>query len=177
MQPLLTTDRLAFYAFTPADLPVLSALHSDPEVMRYLSPCGQPWPAEVLKTKLDRFVAEHAELGHSKWKVYRKDDGALIGRAGFSVFAPTGELELGFVLKREWWGHGYATESARALIDWLFIERPRIKRVIAFAQVQNLASKRVLEKIGMISTGTRLMEGIDYDFYLLLRRGWSRYRG
>lgn len=169
MRPLLTTARLAFYPFSQADLSLLSDLHSDPEVMRYLAPDGRPWSAAVLKSKLDRFVAEHAERGHSKWKVYRKSDGALIGRAGFSVFAPTGELELGFVLRREWWGRGYATECARALLAWLFRERPQITHVIAFTQMQNLASKRVLEKIGMIPTGTRLVDGVGYDFYQLKR--------
>jgi ribosomal-protein-alanine N-acetyltransferase len=167
MSPILTTKRLAFYPFSQGDLAALTELHADLEVMRYLSPDGQLWTPEVLQSKLNGFVAEHARRGHSKWKVCLHD-GTFIGRAGFSVFPSTNELELGIILKRAYWGKGYATECGRGLIDWVFWETPA-QCVIAFAHVDNLASRRVLEKLGMEDRETREVNGIPSAFYILCR--------
>jgi RimJ/RimL family protein N-acetyltransferase len=163
MTPLLTTDRLSFQPFTRDDLPLLVELHGDPAVMRYLSAGGQAWSEEILAGKLARFVAEQAERGFSKWQVRRRQDGRFIGRAGFSPFE--GDVELGFILGREAWGHGYASECARALLAWMFREHPEIGRIVAFARTDNRASRRVLEKVGMTPTGMRLVNGFEHAFY------------
>jgi ribosomal-protein-alanine N-acetyltransferase len=169
VQPLLTTARLELHAFTDEDLPLLADLHNDAEVMRYLSPDGRPWPPDILRGKLERFIKEQTAHGFSKWKVCTSSDRAMVGRAGLSVFPLTGELELGFIFRRSAWGHGYATECARALTAWLFDRRPDVGHVIAFARADNLTSKRVLEKIGMIATDSRRVDGAQCDFYRLDR--------
>ena len=125
---MLSTDRLVFRPFTPGDLPLLADLNNDPDVMRHLSADGQPWPAHVLAAKLERFIAEQAKHGFSKWKVHRRDDGRFVGRAGFSPFE--GDVELGFILKRELWGAGYATECAQGLLAWIEREHSEIDRVV-----------------------------------------------
>ncbi|WP_300784725.1 GNAT family N-acetyltransferase [Enhydrobacter sp.] len=174
MRPILTTDRLAFHPFTVADLSVLVALHRDPEVMRFLSIDGRPWSMDELRQKLARFVREQASLGFSKWKVCLRDGETVIGRAGFSIFEPTGEIELGFVFDRDAWGKGYATECSKCLLAWLFASRPDIDRVIAFVQPGNLASRRVLEKIGMKADGTRPVDGMAHAFYRSDQSDWRR---
>ena len=170
MDVVLASPRLAFEVFSPADLPLLADLHGDPEVMRYLSADGQPWSKAVLAGKLARFLAEQSARGFSKWKVHRRDDGRFIGRAGFSPFEDG--VELGFILKRDAWGQGYASECARALLAWLARERPEIDQVVAFARPDNIASRRILEKVGMTPVGIRAVSGIDHAFY-----EWQRTAG
>lgn len=142
--PILSSERLIFHPFTEDDLPLLTKLHSDPEVQRTL---GGMWDAATIAQRLARFVTEQAERGHSKWKVFTRD-GEFIGRAGVSLFERTGELELGYTLARPFWGKGYASEAAAAVRDWAFRTLP-VDHIIGFTDLQNLASQRVLERIGM----------------------------
>ena len=163
MPTVLTSRRLAFSPFVHGDLDLLIELHSDPQIMRYLSADGRPWPREIIVEKLGDFIAEHAARGHSKWKVCLHN-GTFIGRAGFAVWPPTGELELGFIVRRDLWGQGYASECAAALLDWVF-DATGVDHVIGFAQEINAASRRVLEKVGMTYVNTRLVSGIPTAFY------------
>lgn len=163
MVPLLSTDRLLFAPFGPGDLALLRSLHGDPLVMRYLSADGEPWPDSVLTAKLARFIAEQRDLGLSKWKVVRRADRRFIGRAGFSPFG--NGVELGFIFEQGTWGQGYATECARGLLQWIARERPGIAPIVAFAHPDNLASRRILEKIGMTPIGLRTVDGLDHAFY------------
>lgn len=142
--PILVSERLIFHPFTEDDLPLLTELHSDPEVQRTL---GGMWDAATIGQRLSRFVAEQTERGHSKWKVFTRH-GEFVGRAGVSFFERTGELELGYTLARAFWGKGYATEAAAAVRDWTF-ETQRVDHIIGFTDLANLASQRVLERIGM----------------------------
>lgn len=151
-QPILATSRLVFRPFTHADFDLLATLHRDPEVGRYM---GGVWSDERIAEALARFVAEHAERGHSKWAVFTRD-GGFVGRAGVSLWPATGELELGYSLTPEHWGQGLATEAARAIADWTFAHTS-VSRLIAFADLQNYSSQRVLARIGMVRLADRNM--------------------
>jgi len=158
------------YAFSMADLPALIELHGDPAVMRYLTPDGRPWTEDELKARLRRFVDEQEKYGFSRWKVCRRDDGtptggSMIGRAGFAIYPPTGEVELGFSFSRIAWGQGYGSECATALLAWLFHTYRDIDHVVAFAQPANAGSCRILEKIGMRPTHVENVGGAPYRFY------------
>ena len=151
-RPILTTARLTFRPFTPQDRPLLEELHRDPEVGRYM---GGVWPDARIAEALEAFIADQAEFGHSKW-VARLHDGTFVGRAGISPWEPTGELELGYVLKPDYWGQGLATEAARAVADWTFANTD-VDHIIAFTDPQNFGSQRVLERIGMTRLADRDM--------------------
>ena len=151
-RPILTTARLTFRPFTPQDRPLLEELHRDPEVGRYM---GGVWPDARIGEALEAFIADQAEFGHSKW-VARLHDGTFVGRAGISPWEPTGELELGYVLKPDYWGQGLATEAARAVADWTFANTD-VDHIIAFTDPQNFGSQRVLERIGMTRLADRDM--------------------
>lgn len=142
--PILQSERLIFHPFTAEDYVLLADLHSDPEVQRTL---GGMWDDATIRARLDHFVQEQAERGHSKWKAFTRD-GDFIGRAGVSFFQRTGELELGYTLARRFWGQGYASEAAAAVRDWTFDTLP-VDHIIGFTETTNLASQRVLERIGM----------------------------
>ena len=167
MPIVLTSRQLVFSPFVATDLDLLIALHSDPVVSRYLSHDGQPWSREIVEAKLAGFIAEHAARGHSKWKVCLHD-GTFVGRAGFAVWPPTGELEIGFTVRRDLWGQGYASECATALLDWVF-DSIKVDHVIGFAHEANAASRHVLEKVGMTYMHTQLVSSTPTAFYRVER--------
>lgn len=143
--PILTTRRMTFRPFAPSDLGLIAELHRDPEVGRYM---GGVWTDAEIQGALDRFIAEQAERGHSKWAVFTSE-GEFVGRAGVSLWPATGELELGYAFRPVYWGQGLATEAARAVADWTFAHTD-VDHIIAFTHPQNYGSQRVLERIGMV---------------------------
>lgn len=122
-----------------------------------------PWDEPYLRVKFEGFRADYADHGWTKFKVTDRQ-GRFLGRAGFGRFAPTGELELGYSFMRHLWGMGYATEAARALLNWIYRVEP-VDHVIGFAVVENRASRKVLENAGMSFTGICDVDGIPNAFY------------
>ena len=161
--PVLRTERLCFHLWDVEDFPLLLALHRDPEVQHFLEMGEAPWDEAVLWRKFETFRLDYAAHGWSKFKV-TDPAGRFLGRAGFSRFAPTGELELGYSFLRSAWARGYATEAAGALLRWIY-ELGSVDHVIGFAVAEHQASRRVLEKIGMWFTGIRDLDGVPNAFY------------
>ena len=164
---LLSTARLYLRRLTAGDAPCLFALDSDPEVMRYISK-GQPTPLERIENDvLPRILDAYDRLPRQGfWAAHEREVGAFIGwfhlrpeRSG------AGEMELGYRLRRSFWGMGYATEGSRALLVLAF-RLWRLERVVATTLVDNVASRRVMEKCGM-----RFEKRFYYDESLL--PGWS----
>jgi [ribosomal protein S5]-alanine N-acetyltransferase len=162
----LETPRLILQPFTLEDLADLVQLHADPEVNRYFN-LREAWPKAFVEQKLKGFIADQKTLGYSKLKVTLKN-GIFIGRAGFSLWEETGETELGYSFKREHWGKGYATEAAQALVHWI-VATTELEYVIGFAAVEHVASRKVLEKIGMTLTTVRMKKEMPFAFYKLTR--------
>ena len=160
---VLETRRLRFHPWQADDLPLLLELHGDPEVQQFLEAGKAVWDEAVLKEKFDGFRADYAENGWTKFKLLDAQ-GRFLGRAGFGRFDETGELELGYSLMRPFWGQGYATEAATALLGWIYGAAP-VDHVIGFAVADHKASRRVLEKIGMQFTGIRDLNSIPNAFY------------
>jgi ribosomal-protein-alanine N-acetyltransferase len=162
--PILTTERLVFRPFTPDDFDLLLDLHSDPEVQRYI---GGMFGAEGVRMRLDHYLRDQADRGFSKWKAYLRD-GTFVGRAGVSTDPENGGVELGYSFARAFWGLGLASEAARCVVEWMWrnTDEPRIG---AFAVLENAASRRVLEKLGMVFQGERESHGDLCAFYSLER--------
>ncbi|MGZ8466085.1 MAG: GNAT family N-acetyltransferase, partial [Candidatus Binatia bacterium] len=122
---------------------------SDPEVTRYVS-----WRAHqaVGETREYMRVCLAAwDVGKAfQWVIERKEDLQLMGMIAARVQAH--RWELGYVLARPYWGHGYMTESVKGLIDWAF-QGADVFRVWAVCDVENLASARVMERAGMQREG------------------------
>ena len=174
--PLLATERLRLRPFADRDREELWRLHSDAEVLRYWD--SPPWtdPARV-----DRFLVtcrQLAEEGTGARFAVDGPDGGFVGWCGLSSWNPTyRSAALGFVYRREAWGHGYATEAARAVLGWAFATLD-LNRVQAEVDTRNVASARVLEKLGFRREGTLredcIVDGVVSDswVYGLLRREW-----
>jgi RimJ/RimL family protein N-acetyltransferase len=152
MNPVaLETADLRLREFEPGDLPALHAYDSDPAVCLF-----QPWGPNDLETTrayLEGCIAAAAAAPrrHYELALIRKADGAQVGNAGLRLVAGD-EAELGFTLRRDAWGRGYATQAARALVAFAF-ETLGVPRLRALCDEKNAASLRVLAKAGFRRAG------------------------
>jgi RimJ/RimL family protein N-acetyltransferase len=161
--PVLVSERLRFHPWEAEDFPLLAALHQDPEVQHFLAMGDPPWNEAFLRAKFDSFRADYTKNGWTKFKITDRE-GRFLGRAGFGRFEATQELELGYTFMRSHWGQGYATEAAGALLGWIYRVQP-VDHVIGFAIAEHKASRRVLEKVGMVFTGIQDVDGNPNAFY------------
>jgi RimJ/RimL family protein N-acetyltransferase len=175
--PTLRTARLRLRAFEDADAKDLFALHSSAKVLRYWD--SPPWrdPARA-----ERFITACRQMAQegtgARLAVDRASDGAFLGWCGLTRWNPDyRSAALGYVYGDAAWGHGYATEAARAVLQWAF-DTLDLNRVQAEADTRNAASARVLEKLGFVREGTLREDCVvdgevsDSWVYGLLRRDW-----
>ena len=151
MQIFLETERLVLRRVTADDVDNLVELDGDPEVMHFING-GRPTPREEIASDvLPAFLGYYERFaGYGFWAVEEKATGQFVGWFHFrpAKDARSGEVELGYRLRRSAWGQGYATEGSRALIEKGFAELD-VHRVVAFTMVVNVASRRVMEKAGL----------------------------
>ncbi|MEM8557607.1 MAG: GNAT family N-acetyltransferase [Bacteroidota bacterium] len=178
--PVLRTPRLVLRALVPADADAVFRLFSHPEVMRYWS-CA-PWTEHAEAT---RFIEKDAEaLAAGTWLrwgwVLSDGDraGTVIGACGlFALDAENRTAEIGYLLARDAWGHGYAAEGVDAVLRYGF-ETLGLRRVEADIDPRNAASVRLCERAGFRYEGLLRErwhvndEVCDTAFYGLLRREW-----
>ena len=143
MVPTLTTSRLIMRGWREDDAAAYAEMTADPEVVRFMGgviDAGESWRQLAL------FVGHWVLRGYGLWAVER--DGALIGRVG--LWQPGGwpGLEVGWLLARGAWGHGYATEAALASMDWARSELGA-SQLISIIAPGNAASVRVAARLGM----------------------------
>jgi RimJ/RimL family protein N-acetyltransferase len=164
----LFTPRLHLRPFTPADREPIHAIYADPEVMRHVGHGAHRTIAET-STALRTYAEILKQRGYSFVAVTERAGGALVGDAGLHPLAGRGpDIELGYTLARAVWGRGYATEAARALVAHAF-EVLGVERVVAQVEPGNVASRHVLEKLGMTERGTRTAYGRPHLLYAVER--------
>ena len=134
---------LLFVAQAPENV-----LFNDAEVQKYLSPQNQR-NREQLKILLERCLRYWEERGFGVWCVTEKNVGKMIGYCGFQYFDKTTEIEIVFGYLKEYWGNDFATEAAEECIKYGF-EKLSLKKIYAVTDPDNLASRRVLEKLRML---------------------------
>jgi RimJ/RimL family protein N-acetyltransferase len=128
---------------------IFSTYAQDPEATKYL--LWRPYKSvETVYHFILQCLAAWKERTSFQWVVVLKDDKELIGMVGSRVDGH--KVELGYVLARAYWNRGYGTEAVQALVDWAFSQE-EIYRVWAVCDVENRASARVLEKVGMVREG------------------------
>jgi ribosomal-protein-alanine N-acetyltransferase len=175
--PTLHTARLRLRPFTDADADTLFALHSSAHVLRYWD--SPPWSD---RSRAHQFIAMchqiAAEGTGARVAIDRRSGGGFIGWCGLTRWNPDyRSVSLGYCLDDVAWGHGYATEAARALVQWGF-DNMDLNRVQAETDTRNLASARVLEKLGFAREGTLredcIVNGVVSDSWVfgLLSRDW-----
>jgi ribosomal-protein-alanine N-acetyltransferase len=175
--PTLRTARLRLRPFTGADSDALFALHSSSDVLRYWD--APPWSDHARAEPFVAACRQMAEEGSgARLAMDRVSDGTFVGWCSLTRWNPDHRsASLGYCLGEAAWGHGYATEGARAVLQWAF-DTLDLNRVQAETDTRNAASARVLEKLGFVREGTLREDCIvngevsDSWVYGLLRSQW-----
>jgi RimJ/RimL family protein N-acetyltransferase len=165
-QALLTTPRLRLRPRTMADLEACVAMDLDPEVRRFVYSSPPPDPAE-LRAQLRSHIAGGPAQG-GIWVVERQDAPGFLGWCGLFPLEDSGLIEIGYRYLRSAWGQGIATEAARAVLDHGY-RVLGFDPIVAVTHPGNLASQRVLAKIGLIARGRALHYGQQLCFFRLSR--------
>ena len=162
MRPIIIeTDRLLLRELTPDDLPAIRRLLQDDQAMVAYE--GAFSDAEV-QDWLDRQLARYQRWRFGLWAVLLRESGQVIGQCGLTMQPWKGQevLEIGYLLERAHWHHGYATEAARACKDYAFATLGATE-VCSIIRDTNLASQRVALRNGMTpaDTWTKRYRGVD----------------
>ncbi|ONI79568.1 GNAT family N-acetyltransferase [Actinosynnema sp. ALI-1.44] len=181
----IETDRLWLRPFTHSDLDELYDVRSRPEVNTYLY--SEALTRDEVKAKLDERIAKMSRLtqpGDSMLlAVVRKDTGAMVGDVNIEWLPGSHQqAEIGYVLHPDHYGQGFATEAARPLLRIAF-EELKVHRVIGRLDARNVASGRVLAKLGMRQEAhfheNEYVKGewVDEVVYAVLAREWKASAG
>lgn len=180
--PDLHTERLTLRPFTLVDAARVQRLAGDEEIARYTLNIPHPYEdgmAEAwIESHPDRFQAGES----ATFAITLRDERLLIGAIGLQFAPRHRRAEMGYWVARDRWGRGYATEAARAVLRYAFAERG-LHKVVATHLAPNIASGRVMQKIGMRQEGVQrehvLKNGrfVDLVLYGILREDWERQPG
>jgi ribosomal-protein-alanine N-acetyltransferase len=145
--PTITTSRLSLRSFTFEDTDALHQILSVPGVLQYF-PSPEPPERERVEKLIDRQIRHWQDFGYGWWAVEGLADEQLLGWSGLQYLPETDEIEIGYLLGKPYWGVGLATESAQAGLDFGFGSLG-LDEIVGIVHPDNLASLRVLEKIGL----------------------------
>ncbi|WP_293162374.1 GNAT family N-acetyltransferase [Okeania sp. SIO2C9] len=142
----METERLKLRQFIFDDLDELYNLYHNPKVMKYVGK-GILTRAET-ETRILSIIKSWKKNNFGMWAVVHKIDNKMIGRCGLCFLDNTPEIELGYLLNPKYCYQGLATEAAKASLRYGF-EELKLEKIVVVAQPENIASRRVMEKIGM----------------------------
>jgi RimJ/RimL family protein N-acetyltransferase len=162
----ITSERLLFRPYNDYDFEFLMSLLSDPEVVRFIGN-GKTRDKNGGKEFLNWIYSTY-EFGEDLglMVLVNKEDDTLIGHAGLVPQTMDGveEIEIGYWISRKHWGKGYATESAKALLEYGNKQLDK-QRFIALIQPDNLSSQKVARKMGMELDKKVVLDGQDVNVY------------
>jgi len=163
----IVTERLVLREYVPEDVAELHAVvYGDHEAMRLL---GGPRDLAGTRAAVERSIDQQARDGFSFWAVIERESGLLAGEAGlFPLAEDRQDIALGYALGVDFWGRGYGTEAARAVLAEAFGSLA-MQRVVAITRATNFRSRRVLSKLGFTAHGPRHVWGAE-QLYFDLRR-------
>ena len=162
---ILETERLLLREFVPDDVDALAAVLSDSETMRY-------YPAVLdrdgVAAWIERNRRRYTDAGHGLWAMVSKSSGEVIGDCGLTrqTVEEVDEIEIGYHVRRDLWGRGYASEAAGACRDYGF-ERLGAERLISLIRPENVPSRRVAEKIGLTLWKEVVWRGLPHCVYVV----------
>ena len=158
----LETTRLVLRPFRESDLDAYAAICADPQVMRFIG--GKPYTRAETWRHMATMLGHWQLRGYGMWAVQEKSSGLLVGRTGFNDYEGWPGFELAWTLGRPHWGRGYATEGARAALDYAFSTLDRT-HVISLIHPDNTASIRVAERLGEQLEGRAEIFGMEVSVY------------
>ncbi|UCH01702.1 MAG: GNAT family N-acetyltransferase [Candidatus Bathyarchaeota archaeon] len=141
------TCRLRLRPFRIEDFDAYAAIMADPEIGKWF-PKGEGYSRDEAEKSFNRILEHWTRHSFGLWAVFQKRKPSLMGRCGLNRIDETSEVEIDFLLAKQFWGKGYATEAAQAVLEYGFTIL-HLSRIIALAKIENIASRKVMEKIGM----------------------------
>lgn len=171
---MLETERLFIRQYTPGDLEKLIEMRSDPDVYRYLGGQERQNPAEITK-RLDFYLDCYKKLGFGMCAMIWKETGETIGGSGLQPLEDTGEIEVGYSLKKSFWRMGIGYECANAWLKHGF-ENAGLERIVAVADEANIGSWRIMEKCGMAFEKKEVHYNMECKFYAISKERFLRLR-
>jgi RimJ/RimL family protein N-acetyltransferase len=151
----IETERLRLRVWEEADRDHFAALNADPIVMNDL---GGPLSRDDSEAKLDRYLKAWRSNGYGRWLVETISGGEFLGYCGVMPVREDHPIgihdEIGWRLIREAWGHGYATEAARAALIDVF-RRVKLREVLAYTDAQNIRSQAVMRRLELRRDASR----------------------
>ncbi len=185
MTGYIETERLYLRQWQASDFAIFAEMNADPEVMKYFPKLLSAIVSEVIANKCQQLIKDN---GWGFWAISLKDGSeqshAFIGFVGLNQthadlhFAPC--VEIAWRLRKDFWGQGYATEAARASLNFAFTELV-LDEVVAFTAVINQRSQLIMERIGMTDTQDNFYHPAldanhplaEHVLYKITRQQWS----
>jgi RimJ/RimL family protein N-acetyltransferase len=174
-QFFLQTDRFKLRPFIDADVPFLVELNSDPDVIRYTGEVAFS-SIEAAKRRLDILTSEFLERKMGRFVVTDLESGERLGWCGLKWLDDFQVVDLGYRFFRRHWGKGIASETAPVCLSYGF-RKLFLSEIFAYADLQNIASVRVLEKCGFKRIGPSNHHGIEAEGFVISRQKYEELHG
>ncbi len=177
----LETERLLLRQWQQSDYPAFAKMNADPAVMEFYPNTLSREESDAMANKIENLIAKH---GWGFWAVELKNNNKFIGFVG--LHEPTYSLpvkpcvEIGWRLYNKYWGRGYATEAAKAVLDFSF-NKLDLNDVFSFTPVSNLRSRAVMERLNMMNTEQNFFHPLvpensllrEHVLYKIDKSGWK----
>ena len=166
--PSIETERLFLRVFKPEDLDARHVIKNDPDVYEYLPPYYTPPTREKVGEAIALSIQRWREKGLGEFAVIERVSGDLIGYCGLMNLDKTEEIEIYYGFPKKYWGKGYATEAARAVLKFAF-GKAKLAQVVGVTNPENIASQKVLQKIGLKYQGQITCYQMDCSYFRISR--------
>lgn len=166
MPAIIETERIILRRFLPGDEAAVLELNANPEVQKYTGDRIITTLAEAQDTINNVWLSDYEKYGYGRFAVIYKPDDKLIGFAGLKYLPDLGETDIGFRILPQYWGVGILSEIAGDIIDYGFSQLA-LTKIIGTVMPDNIASIKILEKIGLIYDKTEAYghDGVLFNFY------------
>jgi RimJ/RimL family protein N-acetyltransferase len=173
----IETERLILRELQTVDLQAWYEMDSDPAVHTYLG--NQPVKnISHIENAFQSIQQQYAENGIGRWAMIEKSSGNFIGWSGLKFIREQENnhinfYDVGYRLHPNYWGKGYATESCKAALEYGF-KTLNLKEIIGTANVENIKSRRVLEKCGLTFVNQFMWKDIKCDWLKITKEEWGK---
>lgn len=158
---VIKTKRLGLRHFQKSDIDHFVELGGDPDVMQFFP--GGFQSREQVEVRVNDFISYYEERGLPCFVMFDLETEEFVGRCGFGLI-DTGEIEVGYLLHKKFWGKGLASEALTVLLEWAK-QNINSDYIIAYAPVEHIASQRVMQKCGMQHYKDDIAKGVACRFY------------
>lgn len=164
---MIETERLIMRPFVEDDFDALCKIRSDLEVMKYMGGVESTKPKKI-RERFDYYLEHQKKYGFAVSAVILKETDELIGSAGLQRLDDGEEIEVGYGFDKPFWGKGFAGESAKAWLHYGF-GNLGLERIVAVAIPENIASRHVMEKLGMTYKKNTMHYGSECVYYAITK--------